>query len=113
MRTILILIAALATAISARAQQTSQQSESKSELRATTTIDAQNQKEAQHVVVLSGVAVTAKIANPDDKIVFNGQVMRMADFVAAVSSNTEAVQRLRNQEKHSRETAPPTPQSKP
>jgi hypothetical protein len=65
------------------------------------------------MVVMSGPATTAKIADPDTPIVFNGYVMRVADFAAMVSANSEAVQRLRNQETHNRETAQPTPLSKP
>jgi hypothetical protein len=35
-------------------------------------------------IVLSGVATTARIADPNEPVVFNGYVMRMSDFVAAV-----------------------------
>jgi hypothetical protein len=65
-------------------------------------------------IILSGTAKTARIADPNERVVFSGRVMRMADFVAAVSSSTEGVQRLRNQEMHNRETgqpAPPAPRS--
>jgi hypothetical protein len=65
------------------------------------------------VVVFSGVATTARIADPNERVVFNGRVMRMADFVAAVSSSTEAARRLHNQEKHSHETDQPAPPSQP
>lgn len=65
------------------------------------------------IVVLSGVATSAHIADPNERVVFNGRVMRMADFVAAVSSSTEAVPRPRNPEKRNREKDPPTPPSKP
>ena len=65
------------------------------------------------VVVFSGVATTARIADPNERVVFNGHVMRMADFVAAVSSSSGAIQNLRIPEKHNRETVQPTPPSKP
>ncbi len=65
------------------------------------------------VVVFSGVATTARVADPNERVVFNGRVMRMADFVAAVSSSSGAVQQLRTPEKHNRETERPTPPSKP
>jgi len=64
-------------------------------------------------VVMSGVATTARIADPNEQVVFNGRVMRMADFVAAVSSSTEAVPRPHNPEKRNREKDQPIPQSKP
>ena len=65
------------------------------------------------IVVLSGVATSAHIADPNERVVFSGRVMRMADFVAAVSSSTEAVPHPRNPEKRNREKDPPTPPSKP
>lgn len=65
------------------------------------------------VVVFSGVATTARISDPNERVVFNGRVMRMADFVAAVSSSSGAIQNLRIPEKHNRETVQPTPPSKP
>jgi len=68
---------------------------------------------SEGMVIMSGPASTAKIADPNTPIVFNGYVMRVADFAAMVSANSEAVQRLRNQETHNRETAQPTPLSKP
>ncbi|HEV2352123.1 MAG TPA: hypothetical protein VG028_20005 [Terriglobia bacterium] len=61
----------------------------------------------EDIVVLSGVATTARIADPEERVVFSGRVMRMADFVAAVSSSNEAVRRLHNQEKHNREKDQP------
>lgn len=64
------------------------------------------------VIVLSGVATTARIADPEERVVFNGRVMRMADYVAAVSSSTEAVQHLHTQEMRNREKDQPTPQLK-
>lgn len=64
---------------------------------------------ADQSIVLSGVATDAHIADPEDKIVFNGHVMRVGDYVAAVSASTEAVRRLRSPEKHNRESVPPTP----
>jgi len=57
----------------------------------------------EDVVVLSGVATTARIADPNERIVFNGHVMRMADFVAAVSSGNEVVRHLHIQEKRNHE----------
>lgn len=59
------------------------------------------------VVVLEGTATTARILDPDAKIVFSGYVMRVADFAAMVSANNEAVQLLRNLEKHSHEKGQP------
>ena len=64
-------------------------------------------------IVLSGVATTARIADPNEPVVFSGYVMRMSDFVAAVSSNSEAVQHLRTPETRSREKDQPVPPSKP
>ena len=75
-------------------------------------IPPQNQKN-EDVVVLSGIATTARIADPNEKVVFNGHVMRMADFVAAVSSSSEVLQRLRTPEKRNRETDQPIPPLKP
>ena len=103
MRTLLFVVLAL-SAFTASAQDRSQQSP--------TTNPPQVQKN-EDVVVLSGVATTARIADPNERVVFSGHVMRMADFVAAVSSSSEALQRLHNQEKHTREKEQPVPQSKP
>jgi hypothetical protein len=64
-------------------------------------------------VVVSGVATTAHIAGPSEPVVVNGVVMKMADFAAVVSSNIEAVQRLRSQETRSHEPDQPAPQSHP
>ena len=64
-------------------------------------------------IVLSGVATTARIADPNEPVLFSGYVMRMSDFVAVVSSNSEAVQRLRTPEMRSREKDQPVPPSKP
>jgi hypothetical protein len=64
-------------------------------------------------VVLSGIATTARIADPNERVFFSGRVMRMADYVAAVSSSTEAIQHLRNLEKHNREKDQPVQPSKP
>jgi hypothetical protein len=63
----------------------------------------------QETVTLTGQATTARIADPSEKVVFNGRVMRMADFVAAVSSSNAMVQHLRNQEMRNREKGSPTP----
>ena len=64
-------------------------------------------------VVLSGVATTARIADPNERVVFSGHVMRMADFVAAVSSSNEAAQHPHNLEMRNHEKEPPTPPLKP
>jgi len=64
-------------------------------------------------IVLSGVASTARIADPNERVVFNGRVMRMEDFVAAVSSSSAVVQHPRNPEKHNHEKAQPVRQSQP
>ena len=65
------------------------------------------------IVVLSGTATTAKILDPNSKIVLSGYVMRVADFGALVSANSEAVQHLRTLERHSHDKDRPTPQSAP
>lgn len=65
------------------------------------------------LVVMSGPAVTAKVADPNSLIVFGGVVMRVADFVSMVSSSTEAVQRLHTQETRSHETTQRVPPSPP
>ena len=64
-------------------------------------------------IVLSGVATTGRIADANERIVFNGWVMRVADFVAAVSSSNEAVLHLRTPEKHNHEKDQPAPPLKP
>jgi hypothetical protein len=74
---------------------------------------AETLKGSDAVTVYTGVASSARIADPNEPVVFSGRVMKMADFVAAVSSSSEAIQHLRSQEKRSRETAPPTPPSQP
>src|ERR1700730_9703545 len=66
-----------------------------------------------NVVISSGVATTGRVADPNERIVLNGYVVRMADFVAQVSSNTEAVQRLHTPETHSHEQVEPIPPSHP
>lgn len=63
-------------------------------------------------VVLSGTSTTGRIADPNEKVVFSGYVMRVADFVEAVSSNTEEIQRLHTPEMHNHETGQPTEQPK-
>jgi hypothetical protein len=85
---------------------------SHAQLPATSSNPPQTQKNGD-VVVLSGVAKTARVADPNDRVVFNGFVMRMADFVAAVSSNSEALQHLRTPETHNHETNQPTVPLKP
>jgi len=69
--------------------------------------------EKQPGITMSGRATSARIADPNERVVFSGQVMRMADFVAAVSSSTAAAQRPHTQEMHSRETNPLAPPSLP
>ena len=51
-------------------------------------------------------ATTARIADPNEPVVFSGRVMRMADFVAAVSSSNAVVQRLHTPEMRNHETSP-------
>lgn len=68
---------------------------------------------APDTVVLSGTAKTARIADPNEPVVFSGRVMRMADFVAAVSSSSAAAQHPHIQEMRSHETDRPAPQSSP
>ena len=63
------------------------------------------------VVVLSATATTARIADPNEPVVFSGHVMRMADFVAAVSSSSATEQRPHTPETHNHEKVPPVPQS--
>jgi hypothetical protein len=73
-----------------------------------------NTRPAPDTVVLSGTATTARIADPNEPILFSGRVMRMADFVAAFSSNNAAAQHPRTPEMHNREIVqpvPPSPQS--
>jgi len=64
-------------------------------------------------VVLSGTARTARIADPNEPVLFSGRVMRMADFVAAVSSSSATGQNLHIQEMRNREKDQPTPQLSP
>jgi hypothetical protein len=64
-------------------------------------------------IVLSGVASTARIADPNERVVFNGRVMRMEDFVAAVSSSSAVAQHPRSPEKRNHEKAQPVRQSQP
>jgi hypothetical protein len=64
-------------------------------------------------VVLSGTATTARIADPNEPVVFSGRVMRMADYVAAVSSNNAAAQHPRTPEMRNREKVQPVPPSPP
>jgi len=72
-----------------------------------------NRPEVPDAVVLSGIATTARIADPNELVVFSGRVMRMADFVAAVSSSSEAVQHPHIPEKRSREKDQQVPPLKP
>jgi hypothetical protein len=69
--------------------------------------------ESSDTVVLSGTATTARIADPNEPVLFSGRVMRMADFVAAVSSSNAAGQRPRSPEKRNREKDQLAPPSKP
>lgn len=68
---------------------------------------------ASDTVVLSGTATTARIADPNEPVLFSGRVMRMADFVAAVSSNNAAAQHPRTPEMRNREKDQPVLPSKP
>ena len=104
----ILVFLALAFAAPTFAQQQPQQTQTKDSDTHSTA-----KAEPQKTVILSGVATTARIADPNEPVVFNGHVMRMSDFVAAVSSSTEAVQRLRTPEKHSHEIEQPVPPSKP
>jgi|SRR5580704_3334977 hypothetical protein len=94
-----------------RAQQTAPQSQQTSQSQTKESVGQPGQPAG--TVVFSGVSTKAHIADPNERVAFNGQVMRMADFVAAVSSGNEAVQRLRNPEKHNREKDQPTQPSQP
>ena len=76
-------------------------------------IQSQSAQKTDEVVVFSGVATTARIADPNERVVFSGHVMRMADFVAAVSASSEAVQHLRTLEKQNREKVQQVPPLKP
>jgi len=78
----------------------------------TITLPSQPQDKGE-TVTLSGPATTAHIADPNERLVFNGRVMRMADFVAAFSSSNVAAPRPHNQEMRSHEISPPTPPSPP
>jgi hypothetical protein len=106
---LLILVLFAATSVVAQERQSAPPPKSDPADRATQTTPDKN----ADVVVFSGVATTARVADPNERVVFNGRVMRMADFVAAVSSSSGAVQHLRTPEKHNRETERPTPPSKP
>ena len=109
-RVFLILFAVVCVG-TLRAQQTAPQSQQTSQSQTKESVARTGQ--SVDTVVFSGVATKAHIADPNERVVFNGQVMRMADFVAAVSSGNEAVQRLRNPEKQNREKDQPTPPSQP
>jgi hypothetical protein len=61
---------------------------------------------------MSGTVTTAHVVDPNTPVVFNGLVMRAADFAMLVSSNSEAAQRLRSPEMQSHEKVQPTPPSK-
>jgi hypothetical protein len=67
----------------------------------------------QSTITLSGRATTARVADPNEPVLFSGRVMRMADFVAAVSSSNGAVLHPHIPEKRSHETNPLTPPSPP
>jgi hypothetical protein len=68
---------------------------------------------APETVVLSGTATNARIADPNERVIFSGYVMRVADFVAVISSSTAEVQHLRTPEKHNHEKDQPTAPSRP
>lgn len=109
MRTLLLGIMILSLVGAAAAQPSSAQQQSKTESAA----NPESLKVSASGVVMSGIATTARIADPNEPVVFSGRVMRMADFVAAVSSSTAAVQHPRNQEMRSREKDQPAQQSQP
>lgn len=70
-------------------------------------------QKGQPTITLSGIATTARIADPNERVLFSGHVMRMEDFVAAVSSSSAEVPRPRIPVTHNRETDQPIPQSLP
>ena len=99
-----LFLALLTLAIPSNAQQDSKDAPAKT----VTTFHSQADRDT---IVVSGISTTARIADPNEKVVFNGRVMRMADFVAAVSSSSASVQRLHSPEKHSHEKVQPVQQS--
>lgn len=106
----ILLLALLSVAIPAAGQQSSPTSQPAPQHADT---QSQSAQKSDEVVVFSGVATTARIADPNERVVFSGRVMRMADFVAAVSASSEAVQHLCTLEKQNREKAQPVPPLKP
>lgn len=68
---------------------------------------------SQPTITLSGTATNAKTADPNERVLFSGRVMRMSEFVAAVSSSNAGTLRPHTPETHSRETDPLAPQSPP
>src|ERR1700675_1488144 len=53
-----------------------------------------NPPQNKNVIVLSDETSTVRIANPDELIGVNGHVMRVAEFMFLLSTNTSLIQRL-------------------
>ncbi|WP_263355269.1 hypothetical protein [Acidicapsa acidisoli] len=70
-------------------------------------------KDNDEKVVLSGRVTTVRLADPNTPVVFNGYVMRVADFLAVVSASSEVARHLRTPETQNHETVPQVPPSKP
>jgi hypothetical protein len=64
--------------------------------------------EAQ-TVVLSDNTSTVRIAEPNELIGVNGHIIRVADFMASLSSDSALVQHLHNLEKQNSSSSPQTP----
>lgn len=62
--------------------------------------------DANRVVVMSDNSSTVRVADPNELIGVNGRVMRIADYLAALFSNTVLVQHLRNLEKQTPANSP-------
>lgn len=76
-------------------------------------VNSESKASGGNTVVLSGTASSARIADPNAPVVFTGRVMRMADYVAAVSASSAEEQHLHIQEMRNRGTDQPAPQSRP
>jgi len=111
----LALLIAFVPFVSVNAQQPDQSTTAPSgtSVKVTVPADANSPATPANTIVLSGTASTARIADPNEPVVFTGRVMRMADYVAAMSASTAAEQHLHIQEMHNRETNPPTQPSPP
>lgn len=105
-----LIIAVLLTTLPALGQQREQ---SKEPVTKASSVPPSDTASKPDTVVMSGVATSARIADPNERVVFSGRVMRMADFVAAVSSSTVEVPRPHSPEKQNREKVPPVPPSQP